>query len=297
MRPKRLRINLMLSLVLVVIICSPLNSPTTSRLIDQLKHFTHTKILLIDIIGHVFSFESRLYRNLAAGEYNGLMVLSIVTQKFKSILNSRFQLEFGRYLNLRSTYAGSEASDSFCDLVRRNGSHYQAISNDSALCERGIRERCSNYTNDEIKSACRKLDDGGDKHRLNDIAFNKQLVFSEHFNLFDFVTYLARDEKNASNHERQPLDFIVLDFKSILNATNESFAFWRPLMILEQNGFDRNIFMMHRATSDHDVFDDWKLQPRFWRCEKACWGIIAGIVLVLISLICIFSLSVGIAAR
>lgn len=284
-----------------MIVCSPLNSPATNRIIDQYKHYQHTKILLIDIIGNVFNFENRLYKNLDARERNDLLVLTVLTPKFKHILNTKYQLEFSRYLNLRSlpSARNETSSDPFCDVVMHNSSYY---SNHSETCLREIKERCSNYTNEEIMSFCmsisRRKHDEEDKRRLNDIAFNKQLVFSEHFNLFDFITSMSRDEKNASNQERHhQFDFIVLDFKSILNASNESIAFWRPLMILEQNKLDRNNFTMHRASSDLDVFENWRKHMSLWKCSMLCWGIIAGIILILISLISIISLSAGIAAR
>lgn len=298
----------------VVIVCSPLNSPTTNRIINQYKYYQQTKILLIDIIGNVFNYENRLYKSLNTTEHNDLLVLTILTQKFKHILNRKYHVEFSRYLNLKTAHvkhpsSNASASDSFCDFNKHNSSHYGTISNNFTSCLREIKERCHNYTNEDIKSFCstrltvprsrKRKNDEGDIMSLNDSTFNKQLVFSEHFNLFDFITSIGKDDKNASNHdERHQFDFIVLDFKSILNATNDSIAFWRPLMILEQTANDRNVFTMHRALSESDVFDEWILQPgRLWRCGAFCWSIVVAILLILLSLILIISLSVGIAAR
>lgn len=296
-----------------MIVCSPLNSPTTNRIINQYKYYQQTKILLIDIIGNVFNYENRLYKSLNTTEHNDLLVLTILTQKFKHVLNSKYHVEFSRYLNLRTAPvkhpSNVSVSDFFCDLERHNGSHYGTISNNFTSCLREIKERCHNYTNEDIKSFCstkhtvlssQKIkDDDADRTSFNDNTFNKQLVFSEHFNLFDFITSISRDEKNVSNHEQHHLfDFIALDFKSILNATNDSIAFWRPLMILEQNMNGKNVFTMHRALSEVDVFDEWMLpSDRLWRCGVFCWSIIAAILLTLLSLIVIISLSVGIASR
>lgn len=281
----------------VLIVCSPLNSPTTHRIINQHKHYQQTKILLIDIIGNVFSFENQLHN---ASEHNDLLVLTVLSQKFKHILSSRYHVEFSRYLNLRGSHSkhpsNESGSDSFCDFEQHNGSHYGKIANNFTSCQREIKERCSNHTNEDIKSICTNLTargkDGSDrKKHLNDYTFNKQLVFSEHFNLFDFITSLARDEKNASNHEqRQQFDFLVLDFRSILNASNLG---WRPLVILEA---DKSAFVMHRALSESDVFDEW-FEPSLWQCGSICWSVIAAIFLILICLIVIISLSAGIAAR
>jgi hypothetical protein len=291
-----------------MIVCSPLNSPTTIRIINHYKHYRQTKILQIDMIGNVFNFESRLYKNVVnITERNDPLVLTTLTHKFKHILSSKYHVEFSRYLNLKGSHVkhqqGNEsASESLCDLELHNGSHYEKISTDAASCQREIKERCNNYTNEDIKIFCTNITEGKthvvDRKRTSDNTFNKQLVFSEHFHLFDFITSLGQDEKNASNHEKNhQFDFIVLDFKSILNATNSSVAFWRPVMILEQDEIDKNIFTMHRALSEKDAFKDWILHPILWKCGTLCWSAVGATFLILISLIFIISLSVGIAAR
>lgn len=237
-------------------------------------------------------------------------MLTILTQKFKHILDSKYQSSFSRYLSLKNAHvkhsSNVSGSDSFCDLEKHNSSHYGKIASNFTSCQREIKERCRNYTNEDIKSFCtnvaifwsRRKDDRDEKH-FNDYTFNKQLVFSEHFNLFDFITSMNKDENNASNHERHhQFDFTVLDFQSALIAGNDTIAFWRPVMILEQSQIDRNMFTMHRASSgNQDIFDEWMLPQSFWRCGSVCWGIIAAILLILLSLIVITSLSVGIAAR
>lgn len=294
----------------VMIVCSPLNSPTTIRIINHYKHYRQTKILLIDIIGNVFNFESRLYKNVVnITERNDPLVLTTLSHNFKHVLNSKYHVEFSQYLNLKSSHVkhhlGNESgSESFCDLGLHNGSHYEKISTDIASCQREIKERCNNYTNEDIKIFCTNITDDAeiravDGKRSNNNTFNKQLVFSEHFNLFDLITSTFSAEKNADNHEKNnhPFDFIVLDFKSILNATNSSIYFWRPVMILEQDEIDKNIFTMHRALSEKDAFKDWILHPILWKCGKLCWGVIAVTFLILISLIFVISLSVGIAGR
>lgn len=262
------------------------------------------------MIGNVFSFQHRLYKNLNATAHNDLLVLTVLTQRLKQTLNNEYHVEFSRYLSLKNTHQPRNESgrDLLCDLERQhNGSHYNRIANNFTTCQREIRERCNNYTNEAIRSFCtnltaaaaadsRRKDDGDFRHYT---AFNKQLVFSEHFNLFDFITSLARDNKNASNHERNhQFDFIVLDFRSILNATTDMSADMRPLMILEQHELNKNIFTMHRALADHDAFEHWLLhRARLWQCGLLCWGIVGAIVLIVISLIFIISLSAGIAAR
>ncbi|KAL7035604.1 hypothetical protein ACKWTF_008465 [Chironomus riparius] len=205
-----------------------------------------------------------------------------------------------------------------------------ALASFTASCKHKIKEHyCNNLTNsradddDDAKTFCERFhqkdinvaDDDGNERRsnsngvqLNDFTFNKQLVFSEHFNLFDFITSIMRsdededdkgaDKKNISNQERHhQFDFIVLDFKSILNATDDSIVSWRPLIILEQNQIDKNAFIMHHALYERDVYDDWQQNIFKWSCSGLCWGIIAAILLIIIGLIFITSLFAAIAAR
>lgn len=286
----------------VMIVCSQLNSPTTIQIINHYKHYRHTKILLIDVIGNVFNFEKRLYQHVGnITERNDPLVLTALTHKFKHILSSKYHVEFSRYLSLKSIHVkhrldNDSSSASFCDLELHNGSLYEKIPPDFVSCQNEIKRRCNNYTNEDIKTFCTNITD---RKQPNDDTFNKQLVFSEHFNLFDFITSMGRDDKNSSNHEKNhhQFDFIVLDFRSILNATNSSIALWRPVMILEQDKIDKNIFTMHRAMSERNAFKNWILEPVLWKCGTYCWGAIAATFLILISLIFIISMTVGIAAR
>jgi hypothetical protein len=234
-------------------------------------------------------------------ERNDPLVLTALTHKFKHILSSKYHVEFSRYLSLKSFHVkhrfnNESSSASFCDLELHNSSHYERIPTDFVSCQGEIKRRCNNYTNEEIKNFCTNITE---RKRPNDDTFNKQLVFSEHFNLFDFITSMGRDDKNASNHEENnhQFDFIVLDFRSILNATNSSIALWKPVMILEQDEIDKNIFTMHRALSEREAFKNWILEPTLWKCGNYCWGAIAATFLILTSLICIISVTAGIAAR
>lgn len=276
-----------------MIVCSPLNSPATIRVINQYKHHRHTKVLLIDVVGNVFNNENRLLRTLNASEHD-VLVLTILTRKLKHILNSKYHVEFSRYLSLKSSQlkhrSNESGSDSFCDLEKHNTSHYDSRARNVTSCLREVRERCRNITDDEARRICANSTVDGAGH-----AFDKQLVFSENFNLFDFITSLDRDELNASN---QQFDFIVLDTKSIVNASDDVIAYWRPLTILEQSKLDQNMFTMHHASSERgNMFNTWIIEPSLVNCGTLCWSVLAAILLVIISLIIIISLSAGITAR
>lgn len=283
-----------------MIVCSPLNSPATNRIINQYKDFHFTKILLIDIVGNVLNYENRLYKNFNITEQNDLLVLTILTQKFRNILYNRYNVEFSRYLNMRGTHKKHHlTNESDCDLAKYNGSHYNEIVKDFATCQYAIREHCNNYSTEEIKSFCSNVTESKTRGRSkNDppTRNNTQFFSDEHFNLFSFIASLNREEKNTSNQDRHQFDFIVLDFKSILSSSNDSIEFWRPLMVLEQSEIVRNIFTTHRAISERDVFREW-LPPKLWKCNNVCWGIIATIFLILIGLVLLISISAGIGAR
>lgn len=224
------------------------------------------------------------------------MVLTILTQKFKYVLNSEYHLEFSEYLNFKDSH-----NESSC-LVHNKGIHYENLS----ACEHEIKERCRNHSNDDvvIKNFCTKITsqqhqkwNGG--VQLNDSTFSKQLVFSEHFNLFDFITStsMMKMMKNASQIYHQ-FDFIVLDFKSIFN--NSSVVSWRPLMILEQKRIDSNAFAMYHANfSPIFVIDELEVSLGWFksRCGNVCYGVIAAIFFLILGLILIISLMLGIAAR
>lgn len=179
----------------VVIVCSPLNSPATIRVINQHKHQRHTKVLLIDVVGNVFNNENRLLRSLNASEHNDVLVLTILTRKLKHILNSKYHVEFSRYLSLKSSQlkhrSNESASDSLCDLEKHNTSHYDWSALNVTSCLRQIREQCRDVSGDEARRFCSNASAGH--------AFDKQLVFSENFNLFDFITSMGNDELNSSN--------------------------------------------------------------------------------------------------
>jgi hypothetical protein len=239
--------------------------------------------------------------NTNSKKRDNLMVLSILTQKFKYVLNREYHLEFSRYLNFKGSQNASTC------LVQNKEIHYESLSS----CEREIKERCRNHTNDDedvIKNFCMNITQEQQQRlssrvRLNDSTFNKQLVFSEHFNLFDFITStmtLMATRKNDS-HVRQQYDFIVLDFRSMMNNSGSAVS-WRPLMILEQNHIDENAFNMHHANystsyDDMGILDDIGLGFFRAKCGIVCYAMIAAIFVIFLGLIFALSLMVGIMAR
>lgn len=204
---------------------------------------------MIDIIGNVFSYERPFYR-----DFNKLFVLTILTQKFKYVLNSKYHVEFSRYLNLTSINtrhrqhdANESVDENGCDFDKYKGSNYKdmevALASFTTSCKHKIKEYCHNLTNarvdddDDAKVFCERFhqqdvnvsdDDDGNERRsntngvqLNDFTFNKQLVFSEHFNLFDFITSLMRSGDGGDDKGRMMIVFegclrMLNDIKGLL---------------------------------------------------------------------------------
>uniref|UniRef100_A0A499FT77 Guanylate cyclase n=1 Tax=Anopheles arabiensis TaxID=7173 RepID=A0A499FT77_ANOAR len=94
----------------VVIICSSINSPQTISVINQLKQYSRTKILLLDLVGTIFNSNNVLYRRLAEngaepfGEAlrhrRNLLVLTILTEKFRSFLHRLHGVDLGDYKHI-----------------------------------------------------------------------------------------------------------------------------------------------------------------------------------------------------
>lgn len=177
---------------------------------------------MIDIIGNVFSYERPFYR-----DFNKLFVLTILTQKFKYVLSSKYHDEFSQYLNLTSIntrhrqQGANESDETECDFVKYKGSNYKdmevALASFTSSCKHKIKEYCKNARvddDDDAKVFCERFhqkdvnvanDDGNERRsnsngvKLNDFTFNKQLVFSEHFNLFDFITSIMRSDEGGDD--------------------------------------------------------------------------------------------------
>lgn len=84
----------------VIIICSSLNSPETHRLIKQFQNNTNTKIVLIDMIGAIFNTNNDFYKFInnfdqskSINKYQNLLILTILTEKFKKFMNSSLHFD------------------------------------------------------------------------------------------------------------------------------------------------------------------------------------------------------------
>uniref|UniRef100_A0A182SKN6 Uncharacterized protein n=1 Tax=Anopheles maculatus TaxID=74869 RepID=A0A182SKN6_9DIPT len=105
----------------VVIICSSINSPQTISVINQLKQYSKTKILLVDMVGTIFNSNNVLYRRLAEEDEEpygetlrhrrNLLVLTILTENFRSFLHRLHGVDLGDYKHISENLLKIRLSD------------------------------------------------------------------------------------------------------------------------------------------------------------------------------------------
>lgn len=356
-------IESLFSLILVVIVCSLLNSATTSKILRRYKDLQHAKILLIDILGSVFNTENEIY---TYNKYHNIFVLTILSENFKSLLNTTFTSDFSHYyhldqeflndtlnLNNKATMLENETdihfdgeqmemwftenqlhqiNENLCNLSSfLKNETIQNMYKNQSMCESKLKQFCR-ITFDvspvalrmKIKQLCHVISNttitineklnvtrNNNKNKSftsvnfksNDInPSTNHIIFSEYFNLFNYIVYIVTDnnssnnfsdEKSINQSQHFQFDFVILDFKRIVNHGNESIIIWRPFLILQQNQMKQDQFTMHTIISDY--FDRIISSPGL-ECGIWCWVVIA-VVIVLLILIIFFSILIGIAVR
>lgn len=82
----------------MLIITSPLNSYETLTLLNQLHIYHHSKILIIDTIGTIFTKQNEFYKTINRHKEkwmtSNLLVLTTLTAKLKRFLNATFTTEY-----------------------------------------------------------------------------------------------------------------------------------------------------------------------------------------------------------
>ncbi|XP_063708957.1 uncharacterized protein LOC134837507 [Culicoides brevitarsis] len=331
----------------VIIVCSPLNSVTTSRILRRYKDLQHANILLIDIIGSVFNTENEIY---TYNKHHNIFVLTILSEKFKNLLNTTFTSDFSHYYRLdqeldtlldNETTVGNDEGGS--DGVRGlwfnetqlfsinanlcNLSSFLAnetlsdLYKNQSLCETKLKRFCRLPLIDispialkmKIKQLCHIISNTSETvtntnnttksftsfSNNNDInPSTNHIIFSEYFNLFNYVVYMVTDKNSSStsssgvDEKSIQFDFVILDFKRVDNGST---IIWRPFLILQQNQMAQDQFTMHTIISNY--FDQIITSPGgLVTCGIWCWIVIA-IVFVLLIFIIFISILIGIAVR
>lgn len=335
----------------------------TSKMLKRYKDLQHAKILLIDIIGSVFNTENEIY---TYNKYHNIFVLTILSEKFKKLLNTTFTSDFSHYYHLDQEFVNSttmldnvthirglydkqsnelwfketelhQINENLCNLTSflKNETIKNLYKNQS-LCETKLKQFCS-ITIDisaialkmKIKQLCHVISNttetindkiyvtSNNNNKISNKSFTSisssgttsdinpstnHIIFSEYFNLFNYIIYMVTDTSNntsdekpinQSQHLQFQFDFVILDFKRIINHANESIIIWRPFLILQQNQLKQDQFTMHTIISDY--FDRIIAAPGL-ACGIWCWVVIA-VVVILLVLIIFFSILIGIAVR
>lgn len=156
-----------------------------------MENLTHTKALLIDVIGSIFNNQNDFLQNLNrhkdnnSSTNNNLFVLTILTDRFKVFLNYSFHDEFEKLFNDVEVNGKPDAGDEFFSLIKNifnrgklNRSDDEVVMNimnirkyfrDSChTCGNSIRAHIS-YCEDKVKRAQQSPSDGNIKSMCEEI--------------------------------------------------------------------------------------------------------------------------------
>lgn len=155
-----------------------------------MEHLTHTKALIIDIVGSIFNNQNDFIQNLNShkdnntptNSNNNLFVLTILTDRFKVFLNYSFPDEFKKLFNDVDVHGNADAGDEFFRLIKNvfnrgkiNRSDDEVVKKireyvrDSCdTCGNSIRAHIS-YCEDKVKRAQQSPSDGNIKSMCEEI--------------------------------------------------------------------------------------------------------------------------------
>lgn len=174
----------------VVIITSSINAPETIEVLNRMENLTHTKALIIDIVGSIFNNQNDFIQhsnshkdnNLLTNSNNNLFVLTILTDRFKAFLNYSFHDEFEKLYKDVDVNGNSDVGDEFFSLIKNifnrgkfNRSDDEVVMKirkyvrDSCnICGNSIRAHIS-YCEETVKRAQQSPSDGNIKSMCEEI--------------------------------------------------------------------------------------------------------------------------------
>uniref|UniRef100_A0A1B0CW74 Uncharacterized protein n=1 Tax=Lutzomyia longipalpis TaxID=7200 RepID=A0A1B0CW74_LUTLO len=343
----------------------------TQQVIQHFEQYRLTKLFLIDMFGTIFNSRSQFYAYLGGkftkienifltwssgllpdssevGEisfrnsstnsggnmrpYKNLLVLTVLTEKLKHLLNKTLHVEFEKYSQwmLKKAVVDGKSNDvsTSSDTVRR--SRRNATGNESIdYTQHPVDSQEVSRKNDENVQSDPEEDYLKDKQVTNQGMSMSEISDTEKW-LVNFVRHAFIEESRGSGARRwrrqttqnshptapqqqQPqnqlvymsilyganesgikFDFIVLDLHQNVNTKNESTFGWRPFLILQQNHINHQVFTSHPFLRG---FRDWGLDTsEFWTCGTLCWGVI-GLAIFLLLCIIVASVWAGVAVR
>lgn len=222
----------------VLIITSPLNSPDTLELLNQLMVCNHSKILLIDIVGAIFHKQSEFYRNIARDRdrwlANNLLVLTMLTDKLKRFLNATFTNEYNSIYGGTTTSTLASTMPSMTSSGDGNDASATAIDGDDELIVPLSMTTIGDFEATTTIPSSSNIDSRPQSSDTN----------AKHA-LFDAVARLE-DDNHFSN-------FNEIQFRSILSL-------FRP------NFFNENCTTRTMPTADGDVVDRNSTEKSEYHC-------------------------------
>lgn len=315
----------------VLIITSSINAPETIEVLNQMKNLTHTKALIIDIIGSILNNQNGSIQtlnnhkdnNLLTNSNNNLLVLTILTDRFKVVLNYSFHDDFEKLFNDVDVNGNSDVGDEFFSLIKNIFNRGKLNRSDEVVTkiQKYVRDSCDkcgnsirahiSYCEAEVKRAQQSPSDGNiisvcedifkeiDTRQTSTVVLdrtrtsialhqNVNLIFGDFFSLFDFITSETM-QLPGNTDVNIKYDFIVLDSRILTYGMNKMTFSWRPYLVLQQN----QIFTTHRVSP---ASNDWFHPSILWTCGLQCW-IITTLALILFLISMVVSIAVGIAVR
>lgn len=136
-----------------------MNSHETITILNHLKIYNHSKIVIIDILGTVFNIKNDFYKNLNENKRkwvtNNLFVLTTLTDKFKRFLHATFTNEYKQMYNEPT----DEIDDFRWEKMMQPENPTSAINNKiSANTKQSTHEQLNKrFKRDEIENAATKL--------------------------------------------------------------------------------------------------------------------------------------------
>ncbi|XP_055635291.1 uncharacterized protein LOC129775073 isoform X2 [Toxorhynchites rutilus septentrionalis] len=242
----------------VIIVCSSIISPQTINAINQLKMLRRTKILLLDTIGAIFNSNNILYQRLVRQaeqptvEINrNLLVLTILTENFKLILNRIHGVDLGDYEHIseRLLKIRLDDDDDADDNSAGGGNETQSTPVNDILSNEAPWE-------DERSSI-----DGGHRRTLESLINSTNLT-SLSCDLNDFLSYANNSAfvldrlhcQTALESYCESSDATELDYLNLSSYSNASDIFSEQELGVERRKRDiAHICSFLNVNSNHSV--------------------------------------------
>lgn len=305
----------------MILICSSINSPETSRLIARLNLYNYTKSLLIDVSGEILNNQKLCFRNFTAknvesadikGMHINTYVLTILTGKLKQYLNSTSNqsanavlqsLNADRMFRAKRKSAIGETifenstvrTVTTIEFIKQWRTFYRSVCPTLNSCSPTSTESCrqrlvftsDDYSKAKTKLLCEALLAQKILTKRSSVQSDDRLCPFVLFSLFDYVTAVIKSEMATAD--------VMVEFEYVVMNMREDVFVWPPTLTLDTRMLNDQVKAFNNASPD---FTDrlWISLKLFWTCGTRCWIIVALVVVVFLFATC-GCIAVGIAVR